>query len=68
MIRELRVKNSYHCQGATISGGAVYDCFMGAGVPPFMGSLPLVALWGALLLSQLTTNYSLSKKVFRFPL
>ena len=37
-----------------ISGGAVYDCFMGAGVPPFMGALPLVALWGAL-------------KVFRYP-
>ena len=52
-----------------ISGGyrgAVCDCFMWAGVPPFMGALPLVALWGALK----GFNYSLLTKkkfsVFRF--
>ena len=37
-----------------IYGGAVCDCFMGAGVPPFMGALTPFALWGAL-------------KVFSFP-
>jgi len=31
-----------------ISGGAVYDCFMGAGVTPLMGALTPFALWGAL--------------------
>ena len=39
-----------------LSGGAVYDCFIGAGVPPFMGALPLVALWGAL--SALSSQFS----------
>ena len=34
--------NSERGQGATFLG------VIGAGVPPFMGALPLVALWGAL--------------------
>ena len=44
--------NSERGQGATFLGGAVYDCFIGAGVPPLMGALPLVALWGALSVFQ----------------
>jgi len=42
---------------------------MGAGVPPFMGALPLVALWGALkVLSSQFSVFSFPFSVFRFQL
>ena len=47
--------NSEGGQGATIMG------VIGAGVPPLMGALPLVALWGAL------KGFSFPFSLFRFP-
>ena len=48
--------------------------YWGAGVPPLLGALPLVAYWGALKVfnySLLVTHYSLIESfplsVFRFP-